>query len=685
MDNIIPALVELIPLAKWLEKIVCNEKISLALASVIIFLILIGILALFKKLRIRSKNRKTERNLKPQFDYKSIKLATQFYIPTQYQNVSPTKEDEPKFTQEFVSRSKLIPFFLKVAFSEKLDSEKFYLILADSGMGKTTFMVNLYMKYTAFFNRQREKEVKMKLFRLGVDATLDLIKKIKREEAKNTILLLDALDEDPFILPQNSNMAEEEVFRNRVDEIITATKNFRKVVFTCRTQYFPGQEVDPYELKIKKPDKTGYYTLNKLYISPFNNTEVKWYLNKKYPLWKLWKRKQKKQAMRIAKNSPELSVRPMLLSYIDLLVQENKEFKTVFEIYDTLIEKWLVREAKKRKPKKEREVFIKNLRKLSQQTAVTIYQERNKNKGLVLNKEQVVTIAHDNYIELKPDEVTGKSLLTCDGQGNWNFVHKSIFEFFLAKEAVENIDFFHEIAKKSFAGIDKAESFYQEIGDWNFVKGGTFNMGEEHRDSGSFGGSVQVTVTGFYIGKTPVTQKQWRDVMGCDPEKLRLKNRDSHPVNSVSWNNVQDFIKKLQAQTGKTFRLPTEVEWEYAAKGGFKSKGYKYAGSNNFDEVGWYNKNSKNSTRPVAQKKANELGIYDMSGNVWEWCQDKWHNSYEGVPTDGSAWETGESLLRVLRGGSWRDDARNCRTTFRGNIFSDIRDNDIGFRLVFVL
>ena len=173
--------------------------------------------------------------------------------------------------------------------------------------------------------------------------------------------------------------------------------------------------------------------------------------------------------------------------------------------------------------------------------------------------------------------------------------------------------------------------------------------------------------------------------MGWDPEKLRLKNRDSHPVNSVSWNNVQDFIKKLQAQTGKTFRLPTEVEWEYAAKGGFKSKGYKYAGSNNFDEVGWYNKNSKNSTRPVAQKKANELGIYDMSGNVWEWCQDKWHNSYEGVPTDGSAWETGESLLRVLRGGSWRDDARNCRTTFRGNIFSDIRDNDIGFRLVFVL
>ncbi len=148
------------------------------------------------------------------------------------------------------------------------------------------------------------------------------------------------------------------------------------------------------------------------------------------------------------------------------------------------------------------------------------------------------------------------------------------------------------------------------------------------------------------------------------------------PVESVSWNEVQAFIKKLNEKTGKNFRLPKENEWEYAARGGNLSGGYTYAGSNNLDEVGWYIKTTNDKgTRPVATKKANELGLYDMSGNVWEWCQDKY-----GPYPSCSELKQAESS-RVLRGGSWYDRVSNCRSANRYDDLPDERSNLFGFRL----
>jgi len=154
--------------------------------------------------------------------------------------------------------------------------------------------------------------------------------------------------------------------------------------------------------------------------------------------------------------------------------------------------------------------------------------------------------------------------------------------------------------------------------------------------------------------------------MGSDPPKLRFKGCDECPVERVSWNDIQEFIKTLNQKTGKKYRLPTEAEWEFAARGGANGSSTKYAGSNNIDEVGWYTSNSGSKTRPVGGKKANELGIFDMSGNVWEWCEDDWHDNYNGAPTDGRAWiDSPRGNRRVLRGGSWSGNSGYCRVSNR--------------------
>ena len=218
-----------------------------------------------------------------------------------------------------------------------------------------------------------------------------------------------------------------------------------------------------------------------------------------------------------------------------------------------------------------------------------------------------------------------------------------------------------------------------------YVAGGTFKMGcDDTRDANCNDDEKPVhtvTVSSFNIGRTEVTQAQWRAVMGSDPPELKFKGCDQCPVEKVSWNDIQEFLKKLNAQSGKSYRLPTEAEWEYAARGGNKSNGYKYSGSNTIDDVAWYDGNSGSKTHPVKTKKGNELGIYDMSGNVWEWCQDTWHSDYTGAPTNGRAWVSSGETRRVLRGGSWSSFAYYCRSAFRFNVNPTYRIYYYGFRL----
>jgi serine/threonine protein kinase/formylglycine-generating enzyme required for sulfatase activity len=226
-----------------------------------------------------------------------------------------------------------------------------------------------------------------------------------------------------------------------------------------------------------------------------------------------------------------------------------------------------------------------------------------------------------------------------------------------------------------------------------FVKGGTFTMGctsEQGRDcDNNEKPAHQVTVNDFYIGKYEVTQKQWRAVMGNTPN--HFSGCDDCPAFGLSWNDVQGFITKLNQKTGKEYRLPSEVEWEFAARGGKKSLGYKYAGSNNINKVAWYSGNSSNRYQLVGRKKANELGIYDMSGNVKEWCNSGCgpYSSASQVNIEDDNIEDEydyfddepEPLQRRLRGGGWDSARRHCRVADRDCDVSNAPGVDYGFRL----
>ncbi len=215
------------------------------------------------------------------------------------------------------------------------------------------------------------------------------------------------------------------------------------------------------------------------------------------------------------------------------------------------------------------------------------------------------------------------------------------------------------------------------------VEGGTFQMGN------NFGLSDEspehaVTLDSYYIGQTEVTQALWYAVMGNNPSKFK---GGKFPVESVKWKECLEFISRLNQVTGKTFRLPTEAEWEYAARGGNKSKGYQYSGSNNIDAVAWYGGNSGSKTHEVATKQPNELGIYDMSGNVWEWCQDRYKSKYYSSSPSNNPPGSSSGSFRVIRGGSWggqlaEEGNGDCsRVSRRAVDYPFARQMNLGFRL----
>jgi len=253
------------------------------------------------------------------------------------------------------------------------------------------------------------------------------------------------------------------------------------------------------------------------------------------------------------------------------------------------------------------------------------------------------------------------------------------------------------VSEKESEGQAKSEESLKNTGEeFVFVKGGTFEMG------GTFGDGVEneqpvhsVTVSSFYIGKYEVTQKEWKEIIGSNSSRFL---GDNLPVEKVSWLDAVKFCNKKSEREGLTpcysgsgsnvscnfsvngYRLPTEAEWEYAARGGSKSRGYKYSGSNDVDEVAWYDVNSGSKTHPVGRKMANELGLYDMSGNLWEWCWDWYDEGYYRNSSSDNPKGPSSGYVRVLRGGSLANDMWTMRCAFRLMVPPTGSVNEGGFR-----
>jgi formylglycine-generating enzyme required for sulfatase activity len=221
------------------------------------------------------------------------------------------------------------------------------------------------------------------------------------------------------------------------------------------------------------------------------------------------------------------------------------------------------------------------------------------------------------------------------------------------------------------------------------IPAGKFMMGSHSDEQGRFdseGPAHKVIIKiPFYMSKYKVSQKQWVKVMGINPSHFKSANYN-RPVENVLWDNVQDFITKLnEKESTYKYRLPSESEWEYACRAGTTTR-YSFGDDESkLGDYAWYDGNSGNQTHPVGLKKPNPWGLHDMHGNVWEWCQDKWHDNYDGAPCDGSAWESGSSSNRVCRGSNMSDFSRFCRSASRSVNEHDFRFFGIGFRVVWDL
>ncbi|WP_091897589.1 SUMF1/EgtB/PvdO family nonheme iron enzyme [Polaribacter sp. KT25b] len=219
------------------------------------------------------------------------------------------------------------------------------------------------------------------------------------------------------------------------------------------------------------------------------------------------------------------------------------------------------------------------------------------------------------------------------------------------------------------------------------VTGGTFTMGDEHGLGGDDEQPThQVTLTDYYIGKTEVTVAQYRNYCNATgvnmPEEPNWGWNSNDPIVNVSWNDAINYCDWLSEKLDKNITLPTEAQWEFAARGGNQSKGYKYAAGRSMATAGWYEDNSGDKAHAVAQKKANELGLYDMSGNVWEWCLDWYKSDYYSTSPSKNPKNTARANGKVIRGGSWNYEASYCRVAYRSNRRPDNRFSPYGFRVV---
>ena len=372
------------------------------------------------------------------------------YVPTQCQGTPPHNFDEPDEAVASAPKQELVKFFIDEVFTKDNTNRRLYCIFAGSGMGKTTFSVQLFVEY---IHRYKKSTLPYDIYLrdLGDAKVIEQIKSLSDEigdKAHRSILILDALDE-------NLQASEDfEAFRTKLEEVIAP---FKFVVITCRSQFFPNEDEMPEysNIRINTTDK-NLLSYNKIYICPFSPSDITLYISKKYKGWGSKNRQLRKQAIAIIEKCKHLMARPVLLSYIDDLIDENRNYTTESDIYETLIKRWLKREVGNIPDTAVRMDRYNELVAFSQKLAERMYQNWRETGDFRLDGQTMNDFCQKNHFDKIHYQFRRRSLINHDAAGAFKFSHKSFLEYFLAQHYFENPDF-----DFSFEGMDMAELFYK--------------------------------------------------------------------------------------------------------------------------------------------------------------------------------------------------------------------------------
>ncbi len=636
-----------------------------------------------------------------------LQLA-RFYVEPKCQHHNPADrhEDDEPMSQVRAPAFDVVNDFLRGDFTPLGDGRTQMFILSDAGMGKTSLLMMVrLMHLMAFWPPGYD----CLLLKLG-EGTLDAI--AAHPDKANTVLLLDALDEDPLAWG---------AIESRLVTLLDATVQFRRVVLSCRTQFFPEAGSDAFG----RPGRVevGGYICPMVFLSLFDDAQVDDYLSKRFP--DAWHRRlsgrenpERARAARVVHSMKSLRFRPLLLAHIDDIVEAGARDWNAYSLYQALVDRWLDREERKLRQQRGSSPSKETLWRVCM--AVALHMQSRGSRLLPRVELDQLATGFRQLASLEDLDVGGRSLLNRTAAEDFRFSHYSIQEFLVVHalatepadgsgeplritgqmlEFVAYLPRMPALGRLDFAGLQPSTlagfSFQDVLSDGSLgprmqlIPPGTFMMGSTPEDQVSVDEQPLHPVTiaqPFALGRFPVTFDEY-DRFAMDAGRKRPKDwgwgRGNRPVIGVSWEDAAAYCAWLSQQTGRTYRLPSEAEWEYGCRAGSETRWCFGDAEEDLGPHAWYGANMEGRTHPVGEKRPNRWGLHDMHGNVWEWCEDHAHRSYEGAPADGSAWIDGDAEAgadRVVRGGSWINLARNVRSACRGRYEPDDRVVDLGFR-----
>lgn len=377
--------------------------------------------------------------------YKKERLKDRCYIKTRIQTDDPSKFEEPYSAIANTVSDDFITHFVNKIFKDEND-DRLYCILAESGMGKSTALVNLFISYLLKYNGISKMPFQIRLFSLANGNVMNSIAKVDNKQ--NTILLLDALDENVDAVDNLTSFME---------KLEAACSEFRFVVLSCRTQFFPDESAQLKESKlIKDGAHKGYAAYTTFYISPFNDSDIKLYMKKVFACWQ-WRKRRKATSIINNRECRYLLVRPMILSHIKQLADDNRTYRTAVDVYDAIVEYWLEREVG-RETQQKRNEHKEMLKLLSKQLAENIYQNKDRRKGYYITREEFNNFLLQNNIDNSVIHFRERSLINRDALGYIKFSHKSFLEYFVAYKCALG-----EMYISDFTGMDIAQKMYKEL------------------------------------------------------------------------------------------------------------------------------------------------------------------------------------------------------------------------------